>query len=165
MHPLRTTQSGLRGADGDALAAVGEAGLLRQGEPGEGRESCQRIGGGGIRAMENRRGDPAITAKRSKQMETYQELLAQKAAIDAQIEEARKAELATAVGEVKRLVGEYGLTAADCGFGAPAKNTKYKVPVKYRGPNGEAWTGRGKTPAWVIAQEAAGRTRESLLAN
>lgn len=102
-------------------------------------------------------------------MATYHELVAQKAAIDAQIEEARKTEVSAAVVEVKRLVGEYGLTAADCGFGAPAKNTKYKVPVKvpvkYRGPNGEAWTGRGKTPAWVIAQESAGRTRESLLAN
>ena len=98
-------------------------------------------------------------------MATYHELVAQKAAIDAQIEEARKTEVSAAVVEVKRLVGEYGLTAADCGFGAPAKNTKYKVPVKYRGPNGEAWTGRGKTPAWILAHESAGRTRESLLAN
>ena len=98
-------------------------------------------------------------------MATYQELLAQKAEIDAQIEEARKAEVSAAVDEVKRLVGEYGLTAADCGFGAPAKNTKYKVPIKYRGPNGESWTGRGKTPAWILAHESAGRTRESLLAN
>ena len=55
----------MRGSHGDALAAVGEAGLLRQGEPGEGRESGARTGGGRIRAMENRRGDPAITAKRS----------------------------------------------------------------------------------------------------
>ena len=98
-------------------------------------------------------------------MATYQDLVAQKKELEAQIEAARKAELATAVAEVKRLVGEYGLSAADCGFGAQAKKTKYKVPVKYRGPNGEAWTGRGHTPAWVIAQEAAGRTRESLLAN
>lgn len=98
-------------------------------------------------------------------MATYQGLVAQKKELDAKIEEARKAELATAVAEVKRLVGEYGLTAADCGFGAPAKKATNKVPVKYRGPNGEAWTGRGKTPGWVLAQEAAGRTRESLLAN
>ena len=98
-------------------------------------------------------------------MATYHELVAQKAAIDAQIEEARKTEVSAAVVEVKRLVGEYGLTAADCGFGAPAKKTKYRVPVKYRGPNGESWTGRGKTPAWILAHESAGRTRESLLAN
>lgn len=98
-------------------------------------------------------------------MATYQDLVAQKKELDALVESARKAEVSAAVAEVKRMVGEYGLSAVDCGFGAPAKNTTYKVPVKYRGPNGEAWTGRGKTPAWVIAQEAAGRTRESLLAN
>ena len=98
-------------------------------------------------------------------MATYHELVAQKAAIDAQIEEARKTEVSAAVVEVKRLVGEYGLSAADCGFGAQAKKTKYRVPVKYRGPNGESWTGRGKTPAWILAHESAGRTRESLLAN
>ncbi len=98
-------------------------------------------------------------------MATYHELVAQKAAIDAQIEEARKTEVSAAVAEVKRLVGEYGLTAADCGFGAKAKKVGGKVPVKYRGPNGESWTGRGKTPAWILAHESAGRTRESLLAN
>lgn len=98
-------------------------------------------------------------------MATYQELVAQKKALDAQIEEARKAELSAAVAEVRRLVGEYGLTAVDCGFGPKAKKVGGKVPVKYRGPNGEAWTGRGRTPAWILAQEAAGRSRESLLAH
>jgi len=50
-------------------------------------------------------------------MATYHELVAQKAAIDAQIEEARKTEELEAVAQVKWLVGEYGLTASDCGFG------------------------------------------------
>lgn len=99
-------------------------------------------------------------------MATYQELVAQKAALDAQIQEARNSEVSAAVAEVKRLVGEYGLTAVDCGFGQAKKGSdKAKVPVKYRGPNGEAWTGRGKTPNWILAQESAGRTRESMLAN
>jgi len=98
-------------------------------------------------------------------MATYQELVAQKKALDAQIEAARKAEVSAAVAEVKRLVSEHGLTAADCGFGVKSKKAGEKVPVKYRGPNGEAWTGRGKTPGWILAQEAAGRTRESLLAH
>ena len=98
-------------------------------------------------------------------MATYQDLVAQKAELDDLIKEARKAEVSAAVSEVKRLVGEYGLTAVDCGFGAKAKKAGGKVPVKYRGPNGEAWTGRGRTPAWILAQESAGRTRESLLAN
>ena len=63
-------------------------------------------------------------------MATYQELVAQKAALDARIEEVRRLEVSVAVAEVKRLVGEYGLTAADCGFGAPeAKKEKTKVAV------------------------------------
>jgi DNA-binding protein H-NS len=99
-------------------------------------------------------------------MPTYQELVAQKAELDAQIEEARKTEVSAAVAAVKRLVGEYGLTAADCGFGAPAaKKEKTKVAVKYRGQNGEAWTGRGKAPLWIVAHEAAGHSRESLRAH
>ena len=99
-------------------------------------------------------------------MATFHELVAQKAALDAQIEEARKAEVSAAVAEVKRLVGEYGLTAADCGFGAPAeKKAKPKVAVKYRGLNGEAWTGRGRAPAWIVAHESAGHSRESLRAH
>ena len=98
-------------------------------------------------------------------MATYQELLAQKAEIDAQIEEARKAEVSAAVDEVKRLVGEYGLTASDCGFGVKPKKSGGKVAIKYRGANGEAWTGRGRAPAWVVMHEAAGNSRESLLAH
>ena len=98
-------------------------------------------------------------------MATYQDLVAQKKELDALVESARKAEVSAAVAEVKRLVGEYGLSAVDCGFGVKAKKAGGKVAVKYRGPNGESWTGRGRTPAWVVAQEAAGRTRESLLAN
>ena len=98
-------------------------------------------------------------------METYQELLAQKAAIDAQIEEARKTEVSAAAAEVKRLVGEYGLTAVDCGFGVKPNKSGGKVAIKYRGANGEAWTGRGRAPAWVVMHEAAGNSRESLLAN
>jgi DNA-binding protein H-NS len=37
-----------------------------------------------------------------------------------------------------------------------------KVPVKYRGPNGEAWSGRGRIPKWLAALEAEGRNRESF---
>jgi len=97
-------------------------------------------------------------------MPTYQELVAQKAALDARIEEVRRLEVSVAVAQVKRLVGEYGLTASDCGFGVKPKKSGGKVAIKYRGANGEAWTGRGKTPKWMVSQLSAGRTRESMLA-
>lgn len=38
-----------------------------------------------------------------------------------------------------------------------------KVAPKYRGPNGETWTGRGLAPRWLVALEAQGKKRESLL--
>lgn len=97
-------------------------------------------------------------------MATYQELVAQKAALDARIEDVRRLEVSVAVAQVKRLVGEYGLTASDCGFGVKPKKSGGKVAIKYRGANGEAWTGRGKTPKWMVSQLSAGRTRESMLA-
>lgn len=34
------------------------------------------------------------------------------------------------------------------------------IPVKYRGPNGEEWSGRGRQPKWLTVMEAQGKTRE-----
>ncbi|HZP21746.1 MAG TPA: H-NS histone family protein [Bauldia sp.] len=38
-----------------------------------------------------------------------------------------------------------------------------KVAPKYRGPEGELWTGRGNTPRWLVALEQAGKKRENYL--
>lgn len=38
-----------------------------------------------------------------------------------------------------------------------------KVAAKYRGPNGEEWTGRGRMPNWLAAMEASGRGRDEFL--
>lgn len=38
-----------------------------------------------------------------------------------------------------------------------------KVPAKYRGPNGEVWSGRGKQPRWLVALVAEGRTPAEFL--
>jgi DNA-binding protein H-NS len=38
-----------------------------------------------------------------------------------------------------------------------------KVPAKYRGPNGEAWSGRGKQPRWLAALVAGGRSPAEFL--
>lgn len=45
---------------------------------------------------------------------------------------------------------------------APKKSVKKRasVPVKYKGPNGETWTGRGRTPRWLVTAESAGKKRE-----
>jgi DNA-binding protein H-NS len=36
------------------------------------------------------------------------------------------------------------------------------VPPKFRGPNGETWSGRGLMPRWLSALVAQGRTKEQF---
>jgi DNA-binding protein H-NS len=36
------------------------------------------------------------------------------------------------------------------------------IPPKFRGPNGEEWSGRGHTPRWLTALEATGRPRDEF---
>ncbi len=38
-----------------------------------------------------------------------------------------------------------------------------KPAAKYKGPNGEAWSGRGRTPRWLQALEAEGRNRREFM--
>ena len=90
-------------------------------------------------------------------MTTYQELLKQREALDAQIAEVRKGELANAVSQARQLVQEFGLTAQDI-FGG-TRQSKVKgttVPAKYRDPStGATWSGRGKPPLWIAGKDRA----------
>ena len=96
-------------------------------------------------------------------MATYQELLAQREALDKQIEETRQAESKAAIAQVRQLIADWQLSAEDCGFKSAAahasKKAKSAVAAKYRGPNGETWSGRGRAPKWLEALEAQGRQR------
>ncbi len=50
----------------------------------------------------------------------------------------------------------------------PAKTSKMAgiaVAAKYRGPNGETWSGRGLTPKWLAALIAQGQSKESFAVN
>jgi DNA-binding protein H-NS len=90
------------------------------------------------------------------------DLLAQKAAIEKQIADTMRAERAEAVAQVRALMAQYGLTAADIGGKAApaAKRTgTSKVAAKYRDPaTGDSWSGRGLKPKWLAAALASGRT-------
>ena len=90
-------------------------------------------------------------------MTTVAQLLAQKAALEAQIEDARKAENADAIAKVKALVAEHGLTQQDI-FGGAKRGRKASgsVAAKYRDPaSGATWTGRGKAPKWIDGKDRA----------
>ncbi len=89
-------------------------------------------------------------------MATLKELLQQQQALAAQIEEARKREIADAVAQVRSLIDQYQLTERDVfpsGRRASSR-TASKVPPKYRDPiTGKTWTGRGKAPKWIDGQD------------
>ena len=90
-------------------------------------------------------------------MTSYKELLKQREALEQQISEARRRELADAVSQVRSLVAEYGLTAQDVfpagkatGKTGRSSTAGTKVAPKYRDPaTGQTWTGRGKAPKWI----------------
>ena len=44
---------------------------------------------------------------------------------------------------------------------AAAKSTK-SVAAKYRGPNGETWSGRGLTPKWLSTLIAEGKSKQDF---
>lgn len=46
--------------------------------------------------------------------------------------------------------------------GAKKKTAGVAVAAKYRGPNGETWSGRGLTPRWLASLIAQGKTKEDF---
>jgi DNA-binding protein H-NS len=94
---------------------------------------------------------------------TLQELMAQREALEQQIERTKKQERGEAIEKVRALMAEYGLTVADLGSRPAPKARKgkaggHKVPAKYRNAStGETWSGRGLQPRWLKAALASGR--------
>jgi len=93
-------------------------------------------------------------------MATLQELIAQKEALEIQIQEQRQAELSDAIGKVKALIAEFGLTQEDIFGGARVSKKekseviKAKVAAKYRDPiSGKEWSGRGLPPRWLQGKD------------
>ena len=98
-------------------------------------------------------------------MATYTDLINQAQALMAQAEQVRKQELANVIADIKAKMKEYGITLEDLGGTAARKaaGSKSKAPAKYRGPNGELWSGGpGRKPEWVKVVLAAGQNIEDF---
>lgn len=99
-------------------------------------------------------------------MATLEDLLAQKEAIEREIETTKKHQRAEAITKVRALMTEYGLTTADLSGKASSKagaGKSGKVAAKYRNSaTGETWSGRGLQPKWLKAALAAGRKIEEF---
>lgn len=46
--------------------------------------------------------------------------------------------------------------------GSKKKSSTTPVAAKFRGPNGETWSGRGLTPRWLASLVAQGQSKESF---
>ena len=98
-------------------------------------------------------------------MATLQELMAQKVALDRQIEQTKTQARGEAIEKVRALMSEYGLSVVDLGGksssskgGKKTKTSGTKVAAKYRNSStGESWSGRGLQPRWLKAALASGR--------
>lgn len=97
-------------------------------------------------------------------MTTLKDLLAQRAALEAQIAETQARERANAVAKVKSLMEDYGLTINDLAVRAGVRNaTKSSVAAKYKNnATGETWSGRGLQPRWLKAAIAAGASLDQF---
>jgi DNA-binding protein H-NS len=109
-------------------------------------------------------------------MATYQELVAQKNALEKQradlekqINDALRSERSGVIAQIKTLMAEHGITATDLtikttrqGKAAPVEGVR-KVAPKFRDPvTGEAWSGRGLQPKWLKAALENGRKIEEF---
>lgn len=101
-------------------------------------------------------------------MATYLELKAQAEALMQQAEEVRRKEIAEVVADIKIKMQEYGITAADLGITGAGRRAGKKAGVstpsvvRYRGPNGETWSGMGRQPSWMKSALEQGRNKEDF---
>ena len=88
------------------------------------------------------------------------------AQLQKQAEEMRAQEFSATVQEIKAKMAAYGITIADLQSGKSSGKANAKsanpAPAKYRGPNGETWSGRGLMPRWLAALVAQGQSKESF---
>jgi len=98
-------------------------------------------------------------------MTTYSELVSQAQALMAQAEQVRKQEIASVIADIKAKMKEFGITVEDLDTQSGRKPAagRAKAAAKFRGPNGELWSGGpGRKPDWVKAALAEGKNIESF---
>ncbi|RYE55211.1 MAG: H-NS histone family protein [Hyphomicrobiales bacterium] len=98
------------------------------------------------------------------QIKKHDEQIAQ---LRKQAEELRSKERSAVIEEVRQKIADYGLSAVDLKLSVRSGTTKRSVAAsagpkgaaKYRGPNGESWSGgRGRKPRWVAEVLASGKS-------
>ena len=86
----------------------------------------------------------------------YRALLAQREALEKQIEELRNAERGDAMEWIREQMALYEVKPEDLQPRSSVGQRKQSAPVaaKYRDPaSGATWSGRGKPPRWIAGQD------------
>lgn len=86
------------------------------------------------------------------------------ATIPAEIFRREKDEKARIRKELEELAAKSGYSLDELLGEAAEKVAKTRKPVqiRYRSPEGNTWTGQGRTPTWLSAAIAAGASKESF---
>jgi DNA-binding protein H-NS len=96
----------------------------------------------------------------------------------------RSKEFHSTVQDIRAKMQAFGITVKDLQSAKPGRPAKAKtakvvrvkvakapkkaanpVPAKFRGPNGETWSGRGLTPRWLATLIAQGQPKEAFAIN
>ncbi|WP_081086839.1 H-NS histone family protein [Burkholderia stagnalis] len=87
----------------------------------------------------------------------YLALIAQREALNAQINAAREAEREAAIGQIKELMKEFDIGVLDLQEKVHKRNSRrMSTAPKYRDPKtGKTWSGLGRQPAWLGNEPAA----------
>ncbi len=104
-------------------------------------------------------------------MKSIEQLKAERAALDLQIQQAINLERGQAIEKAKELIATFELTVRELGLHTSAAVKKAKesnrtgrpAAIKYRDGAGNIWTGRGKMPRWLDAAVKSGKRKEDYL--
>lgn len=99
------------------------------------------------------------------------EIQNQIAILQKQAEEIKAQQFSQTVQEILAKMDAFGITVADLDAAkggrarksaGNATKSSNPAPAKFRGPNGESWSGRGLMPRWLAALVADGRKKEEF---
>ncbi|MFP3558175.1 H-NS histone family protein [Paraburkholderia sp. SIMBA_049] len=86
--------------------------------------------------------------------QTYEELIAERDAIQRKVDEAFAHERELAFAKIRELMQQYSIRVVDL-----TQRTRFKLgkpKIKYRDPTtGNTWTGRGRPPGWMQGRDPA----------
>lgn len=106
--------------------------------------------------------------------QTLRRITAQIEKLQKEADQLRRREKSGALAQIQALIAEHGLTAEEIfpperrrtarQATKPAAKKSGASKVRFKGPNGETWTGHGKRPGWYLALVAAGTPPKDLAA-